>query len=89
MKSKTIRDPEFDLDQVKGKVKLTKKITLAHFETIQVSAKSSIRGHYKRVLIIMEKLNANTDSVVEPVNRYSVLHPGSDRVQIVLRNLSA
>ena len=37
----------------------------------------------------MEKLNANTDSAVEPVNSYSVLHPGSDQVQIALRNLSA
>ena len=41
------------------------------------------------MLVIMEKLNANTDSAVEPVNTYSVLHPDSDQVQIALRNLSA
>ena len=27
--------------------------------------------------------------MVEPINSYSILHPGSDRVQIALRNLSA
>ena len=36
----------------------------------------------------MEKLERENDSTVEPVNSYSVLHPGSDQVQIVLRNLS-
>ena len=89
MKSEVIKDSEFDLDQVKGKVKLTKKVTLTPFETIQVSAKSSVRGHYKRVLVIMEKLNTNANSAIEPVNIYSILYPGSDRVQIALRNLLA
>ena len=42
MKSETIKDPEFDLNQVKGKVKLTKKVTIAPFEIIQGSAKSSV-----------------------------------------------
>ena len=84
MKSKTLKDPEFDLDQVRGTVKLTKDITLSPFETIHVSAKSSVWGHFKRVLVLMEKLERENDSAVEPVNSYSVLHPGSDRVQIVL-----
>ena len=88
LKSANLKEPEFDLDNVKGTIKLTKKVTLAPFETIHVSAKSSVRGHFKRVLVLMEKL-ADNMSAVEPINSYSVLHPGSDRVQIALRNLSA
>ena len=89
MKSETIKDPDFDLDLVKGIVKLTKDVTLSPFETVHVSAKSSVKGHFKRVLVLMEKLEKENDSAVEPVNSYSILHPGSDRVQIVLHNLSA
>ena len=88
LKSANLEEPEFDLDQVKGTVKLTKGVTLAPFETIHVSAKSSVRGHFKRVLVLMEKL-LDIKSTVEPINSYSILHPGSDRVQIALRNLSA
>ena len=73
MKSEVIKDLEFDLDQVKGKVKLTKKVTLTPFETIQVSAKSSVRGHHKRVLVIMEKLNTNADSATEPVKLFHII----------------
>ena len=47
LKSANLEEPEFDLDQVKGTVKLTKGVTLAPFETIHISAKSSVRGHFK------------------------------------------
>ena len=62
MKSEVLKDPEFDLNQVWGTVKLTKNVSLSPFETIHVSAKSSMRGHFKRVLVIMEKLDTTTDS---------------------------
>ena len=38
LKSVNLEEPEFDLDQVKGTVKLTKGVNLAPFETIHVSA---------------------------------------------------
>ena len=37
----------------------------------------------------MEKLTTGIESAVGSVNSNSILHPGSDRVQIVLQNLSA
>ena len=89
MKSETLKDPEFDLNQVQGTVKLTEDVTLLPFETVHVSAKSSVWGHFKRVLVLMEKLEKENDSAVEPVSSYSILHPGSNQVWIVLHNLSA
>ena len=31
------KEPDFDLDQVKGKVKLTKAVTIKPFQTVHVS----------------------------------------------------
>ena len=56
MKSETLKDPEFDLNQVQGTVKLTEDVTLLPFETVHMSAKSSVWGHFKRVLVLMEKI---------------------------------
>ena len=59
LKSNQVKEPEFDLDSVKGNVKITKKIILKPFETIQVSAQSSVKGHYKLVNVITERLTNN------------------------------
>ena len=36
-KSGVLKEPNFDLDQVKGKVKLTKAVTIRPFQTVHIS----------------------------------------------------
>ena len=47
----------------------------------------SCENHRKRVNIILERLTNKRNEVV-PVNTYSVLDPGSSRVQIAIRNMT-
>ena len=47
----------------------------------------SCKNHRKRINIILERLTNNRNEVV-PVNSYSVLHPGSIRIQIAIRNMT-
>ena len=56
------------------------------FETQHVSAQCHVKNHRKRINVILEILMKNGNEVV-PVNSYSVLHPGSTRVQIAIRNM--
>ena len=36
-KSNLVKEPEFDLNKIKGQVKLTKSVTIAPFQTVHVS----------------------------------------------------
>ena len=53
-KSAQIKESKFDLETIKGKVKLTKSVTIAPFETIQVPGLTECITHLKRVHVIME-----------------------------------
>ena len=73
---------------IKGKVKLTKSVTLAPFETIQVPGLTECTTHFKRVHVIMEASEKFKHEAIKPICTYSKLRPGSSRVSIGLRNLS-
>ena len=88
-KNAKITSTAFLLEQVKGPVRTTKAITLNPFETLSISAQSTVRGHHKRVHVVTERVQKNPGPAVVSVNGYSVLHPGSSRVQVALRNLTA
>ena len=83
-----IKESEFDLETIKGKVKLTKPVTLAPFETTQVPGITECTAHFKRVHMIMEASEKFKHEAVKPICTYSKLRPGSSRVSIGLRNLS-
>ena len=42
-----------------------------------------------RVNVMMERTKSNLGNQINPVNSYSVLHPGSSRIQLVFRNLTS
>ena len=87
MKSGILKQPEFDLDNVKGHVRLTKSITIGPFQTIQTSGLMECKQHFKRVNVIVEPdPNKNYDTAVS-ICRYTVLKPGSSRVSISISNL--
>ena len=73
------------LDQVKGDVKLTRKIVIPPLETISVSGMTNINKHSKRVNIITEP---REDEDLFTVPCYSYMRPGSKRATVTLRNLS-
>ena len=73
------------LDQIKGDVKLTRKITIPPLETINVSGMTNINKHTKRVNIITEP---RKDEDLFTVPCYNYMRPGSKRASVTLRNLS-
>ena len=81
-------EPDFNLELVEGKVKLSKSVTLKPFETIHVSAISESKQHRKRVNVMLERVEGSMGDEVVPANSYSVLHPGSSRAKVVLRNMT-
>ena len=53
-KSGILKEPEFDLNKVKGHVKLTKSITIGPFQTVHLSGLTECSQHFKRVNVIVE-----------------------------------
>ena len=87
-KSSVLKEPDFDLNQVKGKVKLTKAVTIKPFQTVHVPGFTECDQHFKRENVIVEsdpKINYETAILI---NGYTVLKPGSPRVSVGIRNIS-
>ena len=88
MKSGILKQPEFDLDNVKGHVRLTKSITIGPFQTIQTSGLTECKQHFKRVNVIVEPdPNKNYDTAVL-IHAYTMLKLGFSRVSISIQNLN-
>ena len=79
---------EFCLDNVRGPVCTTQKVTISQFSTISVHANTSVKGHCMQVHMLMELMpSPQLPTVVVPMVTYRELHPGSLRVPICLYNL--
>ena len=77
------------LDDVKGLVHSTQKLTILPFGTINVQASTSVRGHCMRVHVLTELvLSPQLPTAVVPTAIYGEVHPGSSRVPVCLCNLS-
>ena len=87
-KNITLKEPEFDLNKIKGHVRLTKSITIAPFQTIHVLGLMGCDQHSKRVNVIVEPDPDREYESVAPIYGYTVLKPGSSRVSIGLQNYS-
>ena len=46
-KTATVLGPEFDLDTIKGHVKITKAITISPFQTVQTTGITNCSSHFK------------------------------------------
>ena len=78
------------LDDIKGTVYTTQKVTILPFHTVNVKANASVKGHCMRVHVLMEPmLSPQLPAAVVPIATYGKLHPGSSRVPVCLCNLSA
>ena len=88
LKKEKIIEPDFNLDSVEGKVKLSKSLVLKPFETVLVSGISESRQHRKRVNMMIERVEVSLGDNVVPANSYSILYPGSVRAKVALRNMT-
>ena len=87
-KNITLKEPEFDLNKIKGHVRLTKSITIAPFQTVHVSGLMGCDQHSKRVNIIVVPDPDREYESMSPIHGYTVLKPGSSQVSIGLQNYS-
>ena len=87
-KNLKVKEPEFNLNKIKGHVKLTKSVTIAPFQTVHVSGLTECDQHFKRVNVLVESNPDKTYESVIPIHRCTVLKPGSSRVSIGLWNHS-
>ena len=78
-----MKEPEFDLNKVKGHVKLTKSVTIGPFQTVYVSGLTGCNQHFKRVNVIVQPDYDKNYEAAIPILRYTVLKPGS--YEIVLQ----
>ena len=85
------QDPkdDFQLDRVKGPVKLRKEEELKPFEQKEVWGYTQVRGHSKRVVVCTESEDLLMRGQVMSVNTKSEMMPHNTRVKVLLRNLSA
>ena len=79
----------FDLDAVKGPVKLRKEVELEPFEQKEVWGYTQVKGHSKRVVVCTESEDLLLKGQVMSTNTKSELLPHNSRVKVMVRNLSA
>ena len=84
MNSMNSEEEKFKLDDVHGSVHTTQKITLGPFESRTLSGilKGPVKNsaYHKRVNVSVEPLE---------VPGYTLLKPGSDRLKVMIKNLTA
>ena len=81
-KSSQVSDQEFNLDQVKGKVVITKKVIVPAFQMVIARGLTKVTGHQKHVHVLVEP-SPNCTSIFVPGNT-SELIPGESGVAVVL-----
>ena len=73
-KSSQVSDHEFDVDQLKGKVIITKKVFVPAFKTVIARGLTKVTGHQRHVHVLVEP-SPNCTSILIPGNT-SKLIPG-------------
>ena len=77
---KAKKEIEWDLDSLKGKIRLTKAVTIPAKGELQVTGVTTVMGHTKRCHVIVEQEKCNMTPV------YTDLKPRSSRVNIHVTN---
>ena len=85
-KSSEVSNQEFDLDQVKGKVVITKKVIIPTFQTVIAKGLTKVTGHQTHVHVLVEPSPKCKNTFV--LGNTSELIPGGLGVAVVLQNLS-
>ena len=89
-KSDPMEMRKFCLNDIRGPVHTTWKVTIPPFSTIYLHANSSVKGHCMWVHVLMELApGPQLPAAVAPTATYGELYPGSSRVPICIHNLSS
>ena len=81
----------FDLDQVKGPIKVTKEVTIEPGETLKINGLTGLKGNTKRLHIVAEPMEqgGGTDlPKIATVPTYSQCMPGSQKVPVMVHNVT-
>ena len=82
---KAKEEVEWDLESLKGKIKLTKAMTIPAKGQLQVTGVTTVRGYTKRCHVIVEPYGEKQGKYkVTPV--YTDLKPGSSKVKVHVTN---
>ena len=87
--------PVIDLDEITGNVHLTHNLSLGPFESATISGllKGPVKNsaYYKRVNVSVEPMSShlNDDSKYCAIPGYTFLKPGSHRIHVMMKNLTA
>ena len=84
-KSASVSDPEFDLNQVKGKVVTSEELKIPVSQTVIVRGLTMVTEHQKHVHVLVEPSPKCTSVLI--LGNTSELRPGRSDVTVVLRNL--
>ena len=88
LRGDTVEVKEFCLDDIRGPVHTTQKVTIPPFSTISVHANTYVKGHCMWVHVLTEPMpGPQLPAAVVLTVTYGELHPGSSRVPIYLSNL--
>ena len=85
-KAISISDPDFNLDQVKESVVISKEVSIPALQITVVKGLTTITGHYKCVHVLMES-SPKCTNVFIPGNT-SELEPGNSDIEVVIQNRS-
>ena len=95
MNSMVVDENSFKLDNISGSVHTTQKLNLRPFESATVTGilKGTVKNsvYHKRVNVSIEPLEAHKEGENKycAVPGYAFLKPGSDRVKVMIKNLTA
>ena len=85
----TVEVQKVRLNDIKGLVSTTYKVTIPPFSIINIRANTSVKGHCMQVHVLTEPvLGPQLPAAVVPTATYGELHPGSSRIPVCLHNLS-
>ena len=83
LKAISVSDPDFDLDQVKGRVVINEEVTICVSQTTIIKGLTTITGHHNHVHVLME-LSHRCMNVFVPGNT-SELKPGKSDIEVVIQ----
>ena len=95
MNSMIVDEESFKLDEINGTVHTTQKLSLGPFENATVTGilKGPVKSsaYHKRVNVTIEPIETHKEGESKycAVPGYAFLKPGSDRVKVMIKNLTA
>ena len=86
LKAISLSDPDFDLDQVKGRVMISEEVTIPASQTTVVKGLTMTTGHHKCIHVLVELSHKCMNVFV--LGNTSELKPGNSDIEVVIQNRS-